>query len=110
MILEDDVCTTKQFYKKSSVNLLNQSEKLGTPFIYLGDCFRTDEKNILDLPKLKNGDNSLVSFPTECLHSYIIKPSFGMIIKGALNILFPLQVPSDNWLPDFLTDYTILYL
>jgi len=102
LILEDDICPTKYWFRnRENKTLLNKVKD--SQFIYLGDCFRSGRSSVnISVGK---SNQKLIRVYAECLHAYIITNNFGRIINGSINIpreIFPLKLPSDNWLPNFL--------
>jgi GR25 family glycosyltransferase involved in LPS biosynthesis len=106
LILEDDICPTKYWFQKSRDQLFNKI-KNDYLFLFLGDCWRSGYEGIG--PIYKQGQQSLIRDFTYCLHAYMITPTFGMTIAsqcvGQSNALFPLNTPSDDWLPNYLMKY-----
>lgn len=129
LILEDDIIHTKYWDSIASNNLYSKIQYL--PLIFLGDCWRKNIKSKLALPDIyedesqkspkrsisprkslrkspkKSPKQRLVSYWTQCLHAYLVTTQFGLLIKGSFDKIFPMNVPSDQWLPDFLIKYNI---
>lgn len=104
LVLEDDICPTKHWYSPNAVKLLEQVEN-DYQFVYFGDCFRLDDTALSKPVSVK--DQTLVRHWAECAHAYLITTTFGKIINSSHDVLFPLKLPSDNWLPSFLMYYRI---
>lgn len=102
LILEDDICPTKFWFSNESTKLLKKVPD--AQFIYLGDCYR--ERNKLKY-RITVRNNELVRGPADCLHAYMITTAFGMTIKGALDVFFPLRDASDSFLKYFMEKYNI---
>ena len=109
LVFEDDAIPKPILFNSSTDTLFNKVKEV--PFIFLGylypDC---SLKN--SLLEIKSGSNSLFSCFVEALHAYVIRPSFGLLVKGSLLSKdayrpLPISEPVDHFVPNFLLNYDI---
>jgi len=107
LILEDDAVPTPYF--KDSSKLLTVIKNNKIPFVYLGDCFRTNysHKFLRYSKKLTTKNNKLVPKYTECLHAYLVSNSFCKQFVRDIDQFFPISMPSDNFLNKYFYENKI---
>ena len=112
LIFEDDAEPTDMLFNKSTDILFKKCLELRVPFIFLGYLFPQCDAGSLKPLKIEGLDNSLISCFVEALHSYIIEPSFGLLVRGSLVTdpafsPLPINDAVDHFVPNFLIDYQI---
>jgi len=106
LILEDDMKPSTRWNGITANKLFNKVPHV--PFLLLGHCWpQVDKKHAVPLEPIEESDNVLHSHFSQCLHSYLVSTTFGLMIRGAYKQLFPISAPVDEWLPNFLIDNMI---
>ena len=106
LILEDDMKPSSRWNGTTADRLFNKVPYV--PLLLLGHCYsQPDFKHERPLETIEDIDNILVSWFTQCLHAYLVTTTFGLMIRGSYQQIFPISVPVDEWLPKFLLKNTI---
>ena len=112
LVLEDDARPTDILFDSSTDILFKKVIDARVPFLFLGYLFPDCNGSVLAPLTIKGLNNSLMSCFVETLHSYVITPSFGLLVRGSLVSdgafsPLPIEDPVDHFVPNFLIEYQI---